>query len=286
MREGVQEWRNPRNRLAVLRIHWSADANKRSEAGRAAMGQLRAEIGERAWRREYEIDWASPEGEPVTPEFNPTVHVRALTADPFWRLLRFWDFGFVAPVVLFAQVAPMGQLRILRELCPFNTPLDQLIPMVRAITADLVRDPTKVFDTGDPAGNNQTDLGSSVDVLARHRIHMHTSRKRIEVSYAALRARLLKRLWAPPEGEIPAFAIDPSCRNLIEALSGAFHLSPHPPHKPIRVHPYTDTMDALRYGIDNLDAGTNDAYAMDLRRIATADIVDTYSSLDSAVGMR
>lgn len=278
MREGVQEWRNPRNRLFVTRIHWSADAAKRAESGRAAMAQLRAEIGERAFKREYEIDWASPEGEPVTPEFNPTVHIRAIAPDPWLRLLRFWDFGFVAPVVLFAQMLPVGQLRVYRELCPFNTPLDQLIPMVRAITQDLVRDPTKVFDTGDPAGRNQTDLGSSIDILAHHHIHVQTSRSAIEVSYAALRARLLARIWAPPEGEIPAFVIDPGCRNLIEALSGAFHLSPHPPHKPVRVHPYTDTMDALRYGIDNLATASNESHGADLRRLATADIVPTYAS--------
>lgn len=278
MREGVQEWRNPRNRLAILRLHWSADPAKRSEDGRRAMGQLRAEIGERAFKREYEIDWTSPEGEPVIPEFNATTHVRPVTLDPMRRLLRWWDFGRVAPVVLFAQATPTGQIQVKQELCPFNTPLDQLLPMVRAITADLVRDPTKVFDAGDPASVNQTDLGSSADVLLQHGMHLHTSRPGTEVSYAALRARLLKRIWAPPDGEIPALVIDPACRNLIEALSGAFHLSPHPPHRPVKQHPYKDLVDALRYGHDNLDSATRDSYGRDLRVMATADIQPTYAA--------
>ncbi len=52
MREGVQEWRNPRNRLAILRLHWSADPAKRSEDGRRAMAQLRAEMYARMARKQ------------------------------------------------------------------------------------------------------------------------------------------------------------------------------------------------------------------------------------------
>lgn len=278
MREGVQEWRNPKNRLFVCQVHWTSDARKRTSEGKAQMEQLRAEIGRRAFAREYDLDWTSPEGEPVIPEFSPRVHVLPTPVDPGGKLLRFWDFGFVSPVVLFAQLSPMDQLRIVRELCPFNVPLDQLLPMVFAITRDLVIDPKKVFDAGDPAATSQTDLGSAAEVIARHGIHLHVSRPGSEVSYAHLRQRCLKRIWVPSEGEIPGLQIDPTCRNLIEALSGAFHLSPHPPYKPQKVHPYKDVVDALRYGNDNLGPALSFDFAAKARQIASGDVQQTYAT--------
>lgn len=92
----------------------------------------------RAWRREYEIDWASPEGEPVVPEYDGPIHDREIVVYRSLRLLRFWDFGFDSPVVLFAQLTHWDQLLIHRELCPFNTTLRELIPAAEAIVKDLL----------------------------------------------------------------------------------------------------------------------------------------------------
>lgn len=279
MRTGIQEWRNAKNRLAILRLHWTADASKRSPEGRVQMAALAAEIGKRAWLREYEIDWAAPEGEPVIPEFAPATHVQPVRIDPLRRLLRFWDFGFVSPVVLFGQLTDAGQVRIAHELCPFNTPLDQLLPMVFATTRELVHDPRKVFDAGDPAATSQTDLGSAADICQRAGIRLHTARPGSEVSYAGLRARMLQRLWIPGDGECPGIVIDPGCRNLIEALSGAFHLSPYPPYRPVKEHPYKDAVDALRYGLDNLTTTSDDPQQAAWRRVAAGDIQPTYGSI-------
>lgn len=92
----------------------------------------------RAWRREYEIDWASPEGEPVIPEFVEATHVRDFLVDPTLRLLRFWDFGFDSPVVLFAQLTLWDQLRVVYELCPFNVTLRELIPAAQSVEKNLL----------------------------------------------------------------------------------------------------------------------------------------------------
>lgn len=278
-------WTNSRNRLSVLRLHYSADPSKRGEWEEGA--KLRAQAGKRAWLREYEIDWASPEGEPVIPEFSPIKHVRPIVVDPKRRLLRFWDFGFVSPVVLFAQMTDWGQLQVVRELCPFNTPLDQLIEFTTAMTRDLIHDPRNVFDAGDPAAKSQTDLGNAADVCLRNGIHLHVSRPGTDVSYAGLHAIMLKTVWVPREGEQSAFAVDPICKRLIQALSGAFHLSQYAPYKPVREHPYTDLVDALRYGHDNLGSVHRD-HRQQLLALATSDVVPTYSQsqLSLAGGFR
>jgi hypothetical protein len=56
----------------------------------------------------------------------------------------------------------------------------------------------------------------------------------------------------PTQGPVPAVIIHPECPNLRSALSGAFHLSPLPPHKPVKTHPEKDLVDAARYGEDNI----------------------------------
>jgi len=256
-RTGIIEWRNPRNGFFVTRLHYSADPEKRKPEWKAKVSE---NLSLRAWQREYEISWSTPEGEPVTPEFTADTHVQEIHPEKDRKLLRFWDFGSVSPVVLFSQLSPYGQLLTHRELCPFNTPLDQLLPMVRAITMDLVMRADH-FDAGDPEGESQGTLGTVTDVLQRAGIVMHTNRVQTDASYATLRDWLLRRMHVPRLGQQPAWLISPRCPNLIEALSGGFHRSPHPPYRPVKTHPMKDLVDAARYGFDNLAAAGSDVQA-------------------------
>lgn len=270
IRPGVEEWTNPNNGLTVVRVHYTADPAKRDPAWAATE---KRNYPPRGWRREYEIDWAAPAGEPVIPEYDPATHLDGdLVVDPSLRLLRFWDFGFVSPVVLFAQITEWDQLRFLRELCPFNTPLNQLIPMVKAVTQEILP-LARTFDSGDPAATSHTDLGSASEVLsqAEHGIHLHVNRPGTEVSYANFRKRFLRRVMRPGYGSVPAVVINgQGCPNFHEALAGAFHLSENPPYKPVRVHPFTDVVDAARYGHDNLSQA-NREYQESMSKMAMAD---------------
>lgn len=278
---------NPRNGLTVIRLHYTADPRKRTEAWKLEASK---NMHPRAWRREYEIDWASPAGEPVVPEYREETHCKAFEWDTSLRLLRFWDFGFVSPVCLFAQLTLFGQLRVRRELCPFNTPLDQLLSGVETITLQLggmdsllQRDAWDVggkdnsetpaaFDAGDPAGKNHTDLGASAEVLGRAGIVLHTTRPGTELSYAGLRARFLRAVMEPQVGPVPAVIIHPDCHNLRAALAGAFYLDAMPPHRPQKTHPEKDLVDALRYGEDNIRELVGGRADERMRRMATEDM--------------
>lgn len=283
-RPGVEQWRNPRNGLVVVQLHYTVDPAKRTPEWKAAASR---NMSPRDWRREYEIDWTAPEGEPVVPEFQAGIHVRPFDWDPTLRTLRFWDFGFVSPVCLLAQQTWWGQLRIRREVCPFNTPLDQLLPMVRAVALELggreaalvddegwdVTGPADAgtFDAGDPAGVNQTDLGASAEYLSTQGIVLHTIRPGTEVSYAQLRGLFLLSRMEPGIGPSPAILIHPDCQNLRSALGGGFHLSPTPPYRPVKSHPAKDVVDALRYGVDNL-ASAKTGVERAWRQMAAADL--------------
>lgn len=274
LRPGIREWQNLRNGFYVMRIHYSADPRKREPTWRLEQSK---NYSLRAWKREYEIDWTSPEGEPVIPEFDATRHTRTLQPVRDRRLLRFWDFGFNAPVCLFVQLSLYGQLLFLRELCPFNTPLDRFIEMVFAMSRDLVVR-TDHFDAGDPSGARYTELGNIHSILAEHGITMNACRPTkwgdqtsTEVSYANLRNRFLRNVYVPRIGLDPAILVDPvGCPNLVEALSGAFYHSHIPPYRPAKTHPFKDLVDAARYGNDNL-GGFDQTQESIMRTIAIAD---------------
>ena len=270
MFDGVREWRNPRNRFYVVRLHYRADDAKRTETW---LDDAKAGMPERGWRREYEIDWAAPAGEPVVPEFEPAVHVKEFAWDPAVRLLRGWDFGFVTPAVIFAQQDAYGILKVHSELVPFNTPLEHLLPMVQARSRDLGSAPARVFDAGDPAADHTTDLGNVRAVLKTHGIWLQLARPGTPLSYQALRQRFLDRVFIPRQGQHAAIQIHPQCTHLIEALAGAFHLTEHPPYKPVSQHPYKDIVDALRYLNDNVGLVNNDFQAR-IAKMARSDIVD------------
>lgn len=249
-RRGITEWTNSRNGFFVTRLHYTADPGKRSKAWKDKVSEG---LTLRAWQREYEISWTSPEGEPVIPEFDANIHVGETSIVKDRRLMRWWDFGAVSPVVLFVQLSTYGQIEIHRELCPFNTTLDLLMPIVKAISLDLVVR-SDHFDAGDPEAESTGSLGSIAEVLQRNGITIHTNRPGTEISYKNLRNAFLKSVFIPRQGHQPYVKISPRCPNLIEALSGGFHLSEHPPYRPVKTHPMKDVVDAMRYGFDNLDA--------------------------------
>jgi hypothetical protein len=65
--EGLTVRKNGANDFCVIRLHYTADPNKRSaEWKKAAMAGMRTAD----FNREYEIDYTSVYGEPIFPEFN------------------------------------------------------------------------------------------------------------------------------------------------------------------------------------------------------------------------
>jgi hypothetical protein len=246
--EGVRTWTNPVNRFFVYRLHYTADPKKRDPAWRR---EAKAGMPDRGWAREYEISFETPEGEPVFPEFTPSTMVRPTPVLPDARLLRGWDFGHVCPAVVFAQLDAFGRLRVVRELLLPHSTVLQLAHAVRVTSTELMGRPVNGFDAGDPAGEAFTDLGQVRATLAEQGFTLQTHRAHKE-SYEALRARLLQDVFVPGEGKSPALLIDPSCPELIRAMTGGFHLSSKPPYKPVEVHPSKDIVDALRYLHTNL----------------------------------
>lgn len=246
--EGVTEWDNPRNRVHVVELHYTADPAKRTPEWEA---EARVGFDRRGFDREFNIKWEIPDGLAVFPEYEAASMRRPVDVIPNARLYRFWDFGHVCPVTLFAQVDLYGRLRILAELVLENESLEQQIASTLALSMELMGQPRPpVFDAGDPAGEKEMDLGSVRNVLMHRGILLHCQPSNAG-SYENLRQRLLRRVHIEKEGQSPALLVDPRCSLLHDALAGCFHRNSKT-NKIVDEHPYKDVCDALRYGNDNL----------------------------------
>jgi hypothetical protein len=263
---GVTEWTNPKNGVHVVEVHYTADPAKRDPAwlARAKQG-----MPTRGWLREFEISWEVPDGEPVFPEYQPATMRREVRVNPSARLLRFWDFGHVCPVTLFAQLDLWGRLCVVAELVLEYTSLEQQVQSTKAMTLELMGQPVTCFDAGDPAGEKEVELGQVKTYLMRQGIVLNSTPSN-QGSYENLRLRMSRNVRVPgEEGTSPALLVSPQCAILNTALSGGFHRNPKT-GKVVDVHPYKDVCDALRYGNDNL-VGAQSEFAAQLKKVAMAD---------------
>lgn len=267
---GVTEWTNTRNGIHVVEVHYTADPRKRSPEWKA---EAQRGMPARGWAREMEISWDVPEGSPVFPEYVAAEMRRDAVVNPNARLLRFWDFGHVCPVTLFAQLDVWGRLILLAELVLTQSALDQQIESTLALSHELMgRRDLDAFDAGDPAGEKEMDLGQVKNVLLRRGVLLHCQPSNAG-SYENLRSRMLRRVQVThPDGATevtPALLVTPNCPVLHSALTGGFHYNPKT-GKPVDVHPHKDVCDALRYGNDNLQ-GVQSAWLQRLKAVAKQD---------------
>lgn len=266
--DGVSVWRNPKNKFAVCQVHYRADPEKRTDAWKRS---AKSGMPERGWLAEYEISFETAPGEPVF-SFTRASHVRDFAVLPQATLIRGWDFGFWARVVLFFQVDPHGRLRQLREVVLKGGNFQDQIDAARSVAFELYGGPPpRVFDCGDPAGTQNQDMGQVQAVLAKEGIFLQTLRRDTDESYRALERRLTRLVHVPEEGMTPAAILRPENPMTIAAFSGGFHRHPKT-GKPVDVHPHKDVMDVWRYVNDCLEGQVDDRLAR-MKEIARIDRV-------------
>ena len=102
----------------VVTLLYNADPDKDSKEWLDA--QRKHMPDERAFRREFLLDWTSAEGAAYYPEFaeNPERYIRGIRVVPNLPIYRGWDFGFRYPACVFFQCLPEGRVHVLRELLP------------------------------------------------------------------------------------------------------------------------------------------------------------------------
>ncbi len=159
--EGVEVWRNPKNKFVIVDLHYTAHPGKRGKEWREA---VKSSMPARDFEMEYEKSWQTYEGKPVYNDFNKNLHVvrGIIDPEPGIPLLLGWDFG-LTPACIIAQLVGR-QLRVLNELIETNGGITKLAPEVWSLlktqffpwTTDA---DNKIFSYIDPAGfqRNQVD---------------------------------------------------------------------------------------------------------------------------------
>ncbi len=168
--EGVEVWKNPRNKFCVVDLHYTANPAKRGDAWKEA---VRSSMPLRDFLMEYEKSWQTYEGRAVYEDFNKTLHVLrgTIPAEPGIPLLLGWDFG-LTPACIVAQLVG-SQLRVLHEFIEGNGSISKLAPAVWQYLNVSYRNWTnyddKIFSFVDPAGfqRAQTDERTCADVLRK-----------------------------------------------------------------------------------------------------------------------
>jgi hypothetical protein len=115
--EGVEIWRNPKNKFYVFQLHYSANPVKKDPKYRE---EIKSAMPIRQYMQEYELQWDSFEGKAVYADWKKSLHASKKPLHPEFGLplLRGWDFG-LTPACVIAQLQG-DQLVVLREFTEVN----------------------------------------------------------------------------------------------------------------------------------------------------------------------
>jgi len=165
-------------------------------------------------------------GKKVTPEFNPALHVAAEPLEPAPGLVSFrvWD-SWHNPCCLIGQITTIGRLIFIDEIKLENADIRTLI---EAHVKPLMNSPRwkgKIRawrDIGDftmkvPDQSNKQESAARVVEDAFGTIFEHGP-----IKWEIMKNGMKKALNMNIEG-LPAVLVNPSCRQLIKSLSGAWH---------------------------------------------------------------
>ena len=134
-------------------------------------------------------------------------------------LLMGWDFG-LTPAVIFGQMTPRGQLRIIDELVAEDMGIASFVENVVKPHLTNHYNGMKLISDGDPAGNSraQTDEDTCLDVLKRHGILTQSARTN---NFIARRESVVWFLSRMIDGQ-PGFLLSPQCRTLRKGFNGGY----------------------------------------------------------------
>ena len=264
--KGLSITENPLG-LTAIRVHYTADPTKDienpdpeiAEQARKWLERVRLiYLDPNAWAQEMEVNFFVAKGLRVFPQFTEATH--CLPEIKYNRrkvIYRGWDFGWHAPVCLFAQIDSEGRLLILGELVSTEKTTSAFAQLVIQRSAEWFGQHAPGFtDFCDPAGQqvksieNEKSEKRDVDVLTGLGIYP-------SFAYGWNRKdgrSLIHQLLALRTDNTPGLYVDsPHSPLLTQAFLGRYvfkevqttHDAKDEPDD--ATHPWADVMAAIRY---------------------------------------
>lgn len=167
--EGVEVWKNPKNKFLIFQLHFSANETKRDPA---YMDTMKAAMPIRQFMQEYMLQWESYAGTPVYPDFQRKIHGVENSIDPVLGLplVRGWDFG-LTPACVVAQYVE-NQLRVICEFTALNEGADTFVTRTLQklnVKYPLFRGSDNWIDSIDPSGfaRKDTDMSTCAQIMIK-----------------------------------------------------------------------------------------------------------------------
>lgn len=249
--EGVEIWRNPKNKFVIFQLHYTANPKKRDPAYIEA---IRSKMPHAQFMMEYEDSWDSYSGLPVYQDFDKKRHVTKEKPQPEigLPLLRGWDFG-LTPACVIAQLQG-DTLVVIKEFVELNMGVDKFSDMVlhqcRTLWPEWGDLKRNWRDFIDPSGEfrKDTDEGSCALVLDSKGLTCFPG----PVAFTE-RKKAVEQFLVRQTKSGPAFQIDQNeCPTLVRGFIGGYRY----PEKSAEVEPnkirplkdeHSHPHDALQY---------------------------------------
>lgn len=159
------------------------------------------------------------EGKPVYDNFYDNLHIAQHEFVPQWPLHIGMDFG-LTPAAVFGQRTPMGQSRILSEVCATRLGATSFAIEIKEHVKQNYPGATLGNITGDPAGDaGGTDEDTVFKLMAAQGVIAYPA----QTNDPAIRIEAVNsKMKSLIDGQ-PAMVIHPRCKQLRKACAGGYH---------------------------------------------------------------
>lgn len=203
------------NGFAVATVHYSHDPEKNTDEW---IAEAKKGMSERAWNREYEVDYTIFAGKPFFPEFNE-YNVKESEYQERETLYRGWDFGFHRPACLITKLNQFDQWCWLELIMGEDVGVMDFGKRVREHC--ITHYPGAYYvDAGDPDGQKVSDKSekTSVQILEALGIYVRTRKQPRKQGAEIIRQKLKMRV----DGK-PGLLVNPDQTILIDGFKGGLH---------------------------------------------------------------
>lgn len=216
---GLTRRRLSRNRFVVLRLHYTADPEKRTPEWIAS---ARAGTPEADWQQEMEINYAAKSGAPALPQYmlyRDRLQYRDFEIPAWWPRIACADYGFRSPYACyFIAIAPDGNAYIYWEYYAAGLALKTHLDVIKA-HPDFPLLSEYILDASCWAKNQQR--GDQVNSIAELHEEMGVFPVKARVVQDTLKVQAWNRAWADVDkGVEPTVRIATTCVSLDGELPG------------------------------------------------------------------